>query len=216
MVLEKDHVKFYQIMKDPRVIKQRIIQWLNDKTSPAMPTENILFVMLSHGSTSGGVLIGGEHGSRSEYLTTPEIKHAISNLPRRTYFIIINTCCYSGSWTTLANHDKGNRFVHTASGHDELAWNFRTSSGMVRGGVFVSALLECLKHDENGTLSEFVAEIRSEMVEHAKAKGSKSTPTAMASNNAFWKRKVRAFIPAPADISIQESIVDCFGLHQIG
>ena len=207
-VLEKDHFKFYQIIKDPRVIKRRIIQWLNDKVSTAMPMDNILFVMISHGSTSGGVLIGGEHGSRSEYLTIPEIKHAISNLPRRTYFTIINTCCYSGSWTTLAKQDKGNRFVHAASGGDEVARNFSTSSGMVRGGVFVSALLECLKHDENGTLSEFVAEIRSEVVEHAKARGMKSTPAAMISNNAFWKRKVRAFIPAPEDTSIQEGIVD--------
>ena len=152
-ILDAGHEIFYTVISDPKVLKVRTLGWLKSSVRNARSAHNIVFVIISHGAASGSVVIGGQidgetGGPRKvscEYLTIPEVKNTIASIPNGAYFTLINTACYSGKWVSIAKDFKGNRFVHAASGSDQKAQNFRTASAKCREGIFVTALLECLK-----------------------------------------------------------------------
>src|SRR5947207_2432558 len=204
--MDAGYTKLYDIIPDPKDVKRNILQWIKRAGETSSAYDNILFIIISHGAASGGVKIGGESLKKPvDYLTVAEVKQASTGLRPGTYFTIINTCCYSGHWLPLATHARGNRFVHNASAASETAANFRTSSGKVRGGVFVTALLDCLKRDTDGTLSQFVAEIRDEVVAYNEKSSTEEceiegTPCISVSAPVFWNKKLQAFIPSPTTV----------------
>lgn len=124
-VLRAGHTQFYDIITDPKEMKRNILRWIERAGEWSTTSDNILFVVISHGVTSGGVTIGGEKLKKSvEYLTVAEVKQAAATVRPGTYFTVINTWCYSDQWLPLATDDRGNRFVHNASAASETAANF--------------------------------------------------------------------------------------------
>jgi hypothetical protein len=209
-VLTKDHDKFYTVEKDPKKLKDGILQWLRGIVPRAQAEDNIMLILISHGTKSGSVVVGGETAKDPvTYLTNVEVRAAIANLKWHSYFTLINTCCYSGGWINLAGTGMGKRFVHAAAGAKETAPNFVTGSGNYRGGVFVTALLECLKKSGDGTLREFVAEIKAEAAGYrhpAEPDAILGTPTASVSRSVLWNRPINAFIPVQKDSCLAETV----------
>jgi hypothetical protein len=167
----------------------------------AKPMDNIVFIIISHGVASGSVIIGGKgNDSDMEYLTIAEVKKAAADVPAGAYFTPINTACYSGGWINIAS-GTGNRLVQVASSAKETASNFRTASDKVRGATFVCALLECLKRNDEGHLSAFIADIQKEVMEYNTKRTKvlkrkiEGTPKARVSRHVLWNRKPQAFIP---------------------
>lgn len=161
--------------------------------------DNALLGLISHGIGRGSIVIGGEKPTDDvEYLTNLEVRSAVVNLRRHTYFTLVNTCCYSGGWVNIAQTGLGNRFDHAATTRRRIADNFITSSGKYRSGVFVTALLECLKRNGEGQLLEFDAEIKAEATAYRNPvflDRIPAPPQSAVSNSSFWKRPVHAFIP---------------------
>jgi hypothetical protein len=211
IVLEKGHEKFYSIQSQPRKMKRDILSWVRTVVPAAERNDSIILVLISHGTGKGTVVIRGEQPEEEvDYLTTLEVKTALTNLTRNTFFTLINTCCYAGYWVNLAQTGLGNHFVHAATKKREEADNFVTSSGKFRDGVFVTALLECLKKNGDGTLSEFVAEILKAEVTGYQSPISPQlvppTPTSAVSHHSFWKRQLNAFIPIHTDSTLAETV----------
>lgn len=130
-------------------------------------------------------------------------------MKRNTYFTLINTCCYSGGWTNIATAGLGNRFVHSATSATTTAQNFKTISGKYRGGVFVTALLECLRKSPDNTLSQFTAEISQDVIDYRSPAFPDIVPAApktAVNNTKFWKQKLDAFIPIHRDSTLHETV----------
>lgn len=210
IVLTKGHENFYSIVDHPRMMKHGIPEWLQSVVPMAEENDNILLVLISHGTKTGSVAIGGEKASAPvEYLTNIDIRQAVANLSRYTYFTLINTCCYSGGWIDIARTSLGRRFVHAPTGKDTRAENFITSSGQYRRELFVAALLECLKRNGDGTLSEFIAEIKAEVTSYGNPKTPEeipAAPTNAVSRSTFGKRPLNAFIPIQTDSNLSETV----------
>ena len=210
IVLEKGHEKFYSIQSQPRKMKRDILSWVRTVVPAAERNDNIILVLISHGTGKGTIVIRGEQPEDEvDYLTTLEVKTALSNFKRNTFFTLINTCCYAGYWVNLAQTGLGNRFVHAATKKREEADNFVTSSGKFRGGVFVTALLECLKKNGDGTLSEFVAEIKAQVTGYQSPiypQRVPPIPTSAVSHHSFWKRHLNAFIPIHTESTLAETV----------
>jgi hypothetical protein len=208
VLLTKGHEKFYSIVNQPQKMRDGILGWLRSVVPVAEANDNILLVLISHGTNSGSVVIGGEQASAPvKYLTNIDIRQAVVNLRRHTYFTVIITCYYSGGWINIARTGLGKRFLHAASGKNKKAE--LTSSGKHRGGLFVTALLECLKRNGDGTLSEFVAEIKAEVTSCRSHETSEEIPAATISaisHSNFWKRPLNAFIPIHTDSSLPEMV----------
>jgi hypothetical protein len=188
-------------------MKRKILKWIETAGEWSTALDNILFVIISHGAPSGGVRIGGETlRKRVSFLTVAEVKQAAVTVRPGTYFTVINTCCHSGHWLPLATDASGNTFIYNASAASETTANFRSKSGKLRGGVIVTALLNYLKRDEvDGTLSEFVAEVRDEVLaynenESSEEKEIEGKPCVKLSAPVFWNRKLQAFIPSPTTV----------------
>ena len=99
--------------------------------------------------------------------------------------------------------------MHASTGKDTKTENFITSSGQYRGGVFVTALLQCLKRNGDGTLSEFIAEIKAEVSPCRNPKTPEeipAAPTSAVSHSTFWKRPLNAFIPIQTDSNLSETV----------
>ena len=211
VILKKGHSKFYTVIPEASKMKREILAWLRSVVRRAKRDDNIVLVLISHGTKGGSVSIGGETAAASvAYLTSIEVREAVVNLPRYTYFTLINTCCYSGGWINIAKTGLGKRFVHAASGARTVADNHVSNSGKYRGGVFVTALLECLKRNKNGTLSQFVGEIKAEVTAYRHPDEPNITtaaPTIALSNTDFWKRPINAFIPIQAESTLAQTVV---------
>lgn len=119
---------------------------------------------------------------------------------------MVNTCCYSGGWVNIAQTGLGNRFIHAATTKRGIADNFITSSGKYRGGLFVTALLECLKRNGEGQLLEFNAEIKAEVTASVFPDHIPAPPQSAVSNSSFWKRPVHAFIPIQNKSNLAETV----------
>ena len=210
VVLKKGCEKFYSIEADPKKMKDGIMLWLRTMIPAAKKNDNILLVLISHGTGRGSVVIGGaEPTDDVEYLTNLEVKSAVINLRRHTYFTLVNTCCYSGGWVNIAQTGLGNRFFHAATTKMAIADNFIISSGKYRGGVFVTALLECLKRNGEGQLLEFSAEIKAEVMAYRSPVSPDhipAPPQSAVSNSSFWKRPVQAFIPIQNKSNLAETL----------
>ena len=131
------------------------------------------------------------------------------NLKRNTFFTLINTYCYSGRSVNIAQSGLGNRFIHTATTNRAIADNFITSSRKFYGGVFVTALLECLKRNSDGMLSEFVAEIKAEVTGYRSSVFPDRVPpplTSAVSHSSFWKCQLNAFIPIHTQSTLVETV----------
>jgi hypothetical protein len=215
-VLDKGHPKFYTVIEDARKLKRKTLSWVRDTVAGAGRGDHILLVIISHGTKNGSVLIGGEtRTSTVEYLTSTEVKMACANLPRHTYLTILNTCCYSGSWVEIATSGMGIRVVHAATGHAK-ADNFKTQSGRYRGGVFVTTLLECLRRNPDGTLSQFAAEISNEVKAYREPNDLSTIPfppQVGISDSSFWHRQVDAFIPIHPNSTLAPTV--SFALQDI-
>ena len=197
-ILRKGHSKFYTIIPETSKMKYGILAWLRSVVARAGRDDNIVLVLISHGSKGGSVVIGGEKaGATMNYLTSIEVREAVASLKRYTYFTLVNTCCYSGGWVNIAETGLGRRLVHASQ------------SGKYRGGVFMTALLECLRRNGNGTLSEFVGEIKAEVTAYRHPNEPDTIPAApmiALSNTGFWKRPIAAFIPIQTDSSLQQTV----------
>ena len=213
-VLSAKHSKFYEVVPKPKEMKKRTLEWLTKAVQNAKSMDNIVFIIISHGIAGGSVIIGGEANPGDvDYLTIAEVKKAVANVPTGAYFTLINTACYSGNWINIVNDGAGNRLVQTASSAKETASNFRTASNKLRGGTFVCALLACLKRNDDGQLSEFVADIQKEVIEYntiaTKARKHKveETPVAEVSRQMLWRREPQAFIPLD-QATLQQRVID--------
>jgi len=211
VVLQQGHEKFYSIEPNVQKMKDGILKWLRTTAAAAQEGEIILLILISHGTRRGSVVVGGEKpDSPVDYITNLEVRNAVANLKRHTYFTLVNTACYSGGWVDIAQTGLGKRFVHTAATENKLASNFLSSSGKYRGGVFVTALLECLKRNPDGTLSEFVAEIKAEVAAYRNPRNPNvaSAPSMSAvSNTSFWKRRIDAFVPIQTGSTLPETVM---------
>jgi len=94
IVLTQQDPKFYTHYKRPVDQKNYILQWIRNRVQSAPHGKNIILVLVSPGSLSGGVCIGGEPAEKEgTYLTSNEICRAMKHLPRSTTLTIINTGC---------------------------------------------------------------------------------------------------------------------------
>jgi hypothetical protein len=96
-VLSANHSKFYKVISNPQELKRQTLQWLTTAVKNAKRMENIVFVIIGHGVSSGSVIIGGGTRSKSvDYLTVPEVKKALADVPAGAYFILVNASVDTG------------------------------------------------------------------------------------------------------------------------
>jgi hypothetical protein len=89
VVLEKGREKFYSIQPQPRKIEEDILLWVRTVISAAERNDNILLVLISHGTGRGSIVIRGEQlADEVDYLASLEIKSTVSNLGSRACFFL--------------------------------------------------------------------------------------------------------------------------------
>ena len=84
-----------------------------------------------------------------------------------------------------------------------------SSSGKYMDRLFVTALLECLKRNPDGTLSEFIAEIKAKELAYRtpqKPNPVSGPPTSAVSHTSFWKRRLDAFVPIQTGSTLSETV----------
>ena len=77
-------------------------------------------------------------------------------------------------------------------------------------GLFVTALLECLKRNPDGTLSEFIAKIKAEQSAYRnpqKPNPVSAPPPSAVSHTSFWKRRLDAFVPIQTGSTLPETVM---------
>jgi hypothetical protein len=110
----------------------------------------------------------------------------------------------------MAQTGVGKRFVHAAATENRPTSNFLSSSGKYMDGLFVTALFECLKRNPDGTLSEFIAEIKAEESAYRnppKPNTVSAPPTNAISYTSFWKRRLDAFVPIQTGSTLPETVM---------
>jgi hypothetical protein len=178
-------------------MKRKICAWLRSSVASSGEDDHVVLVVISHGTKDGSVLIGGEtKGVQAQYLTNFEIKQAAANLHRNSSLTLVNTCCYSGGWINLTRESQGRRYVAAATSANTIADNFLSRSGRYRGGVFVTAFLECLKRSPEGLLSQFSSEVKAEVLAYRNPRDQKSA----------LAPPISAFIPIQKESTLQDTV----------
>lgn len=212
VVLSKGDEKFYIVQPSVKEMKRGICSWLRTAVASSSKDDHILLILISHGTSDGSVLIGGEKQTTpAEYLTSLEIKHSARNLHRNSSLTVVNTCCYSGGWTNITKEGQGRRYVAAAASASRTAENFLTQSGRYRGGLFATAFLECLKRDSEGLLSQFTAEVKAEVASYKNPRTLQppaASPVSAVSRTAHWNKPLSAFIPIQNNSNFQQTVAD--------
>ena len=86
-----------------------------------------MIVLIGHVSKGGSITAQPEkHPQRMipQYPHEPEVLMVILSMAEVTYFTLINTAYFAGTWVPPSKRFRGNLFIHTASGGSEAAPNF--------------------------------------------------------------------------------------------
>lgn len=136
-VVHDDSSNTFTQFVDPSGIADRFIQHLQSTAQEATSGEQILIVMIGHGSYSGDVQLGSSSVSRDV------VELALAGMKEGVEVTIVTTACYSGLWAIPFKNSRAT--VLSAGGGPDVS-----KSGYNRGGFFAEAVVDELSSIAQG------------------------------------------------------------------
>lgn len=187
-------------------LKNSIITWISNAAADMCPGDRMVLVLLGHGTAKGDMILSTR--GRTEVLTKSEIIVSLRWLPRNVRVTVMNESCYSGSWSEVASNvgDGGKRAVlaENACEHNELSWNYYSSSGRFRCSLFAVAWLNEITTNAEGRVSQHISRIKEE-VDFVPPHQKTNTPVITTSSRSLRSFNTSHFILPP---NIAEAIIN--------
>ena len=142
-VVHDDSSDTFTQFVDPSRLADKFIQCLQSTAREATSGEQILIVMVGHGSYLGDVELGSSSVSRDM------VELALAGIKEGVEVTIVTTACYSGLWAIPFKNSRAT--VLSAGGGPNVSYSFATSeSGYNRGGFFAEAVVDELSSVAQG------------------------------------------------------------------
>jgi hypothetical protein len=205
---------YYTATKNPADMKKKVLQWVSTNTVMSKEGDTVVFIPIGHGVGTGSMLIGERKTRQTKaYLTTPEIKEAISRIGAGVSFTLVNTAWYHGGWIPI--RDPGEdavRFIRCRSEKEPVS---SLTVKCFEGGT--SALLSTLRQankTDGDYLEEFIVEVRDTETEPNPFSTSAPVDQKTIAEDdewyhaVFWRTTPTAFVPFdPSHVFVQDSIL---------
>ena len=142
-VVHNDSSDGFTQFVDPSRLADKFIQCLQSTAQEASPGEQILIVMVGHGSYLGDVELGSSSVSRDM------VELALAGMKEGVEVTIVTTACYSGLWAIPFENNRAT--VLSAGGGPNVSYSFPSSeSGYNRGGFFAEVVVDELSSVAQG------------------------------------------------------------------
>ena len=142
-VVHDDSSDTFTQFVDPSRLADKFIQCLQSTAQEATSGEQILIVMIGHGSYLGDVELGSSSVSRDM------VELALAGMKEGVEVTVVTTACYSGLWAIPFKNSRAT--VLSAGGGPNVSYSSATSeSGYNRGGFFAEAVVDELSSVTQG------------------------------------------------------------------
>jgi hypothetical protein len=142
-VVHDDSSDTFTQFVDPSRLADKFIKCLQSTAHEAISGEQILVIMIGHGSYLGDVELG------SSFVSRDMVELALAGMREGVEVTIVTTACYSGLWAIP--FENGQATVLSAGGGPNVSYSFPTSeSGCNWGGFFAEVVVDELSSVAQG------------------------------------------------------------------